>query len=194
MRQWCHKTKQKVNVMTKVNFVSAWMSDVRGAEYGFFKAVIYALEQFQENNNLPLTAMVAICNGKPFQSYKIVSGDRMSYATPLKRILDKALSDATITFKDGKAKWKVGANGGVNADILAGLRILVAGNPNLRTTSQAFKDAFPKAETMRKVKDAEKVSTAVLKMLIDNGLTLGDVLPVLQAKAVAANLKVEAGF
>ena len=179
--------KAKVNVMTK-NLVSAWMSDVRGAEYGFFKAVIYALEQFSEKNNLPLTAMVAICNGKPFQSYKIVSGDRLAYAAPLKRILDKALSDATLTFKDGKAKWKVGPNGGVNKDILDGLRILVAGHPNLRVTSQAFKDAYPKAAPQKKVKDAEKVSTAMLKMLTDNGLTLGDVLPLLQAKAVEASL------
>lgn len=163
------------------NLVSAWMSDVRGAEYGFFKAVIYALEQFQEKNNLPLTAMVAICNGKPFQSYKIVSGDRLAYAAPLKRILDKALSDATLTFKDGKAKWKVGPNGGVNTDILGGLRILVAGHPNLRINSEPFKKAFPKPEPKaKKFKDAEKVANDVFKLLVANGLALGDVMPQLQ--------------
>lgn len=44
--------------MENKNLVSSWASNVRGAEYGFFKAVIYAVEQFKEKNNLPLTALV----------------------------------------------------------------------------------------------------------------------------------------
>lgn len=172
--------------MSDKNLVLSWASNVRGAEYGFIKAVIYALEQFQHKNNIPLSAMVALCNGKSFGTYKIVEGDRLAYATPLKRILGKALSDATLTFKDGKAKWKVGANGGVNADVLELLRRL-ATVPGISIRHESFKTAFPKDATKSKAKkDATKVAKDMFKVLADNGLALGDVMPHLQALVAQA--------
>ena len=53
------------------DYVKAWVSNARGAEYGFFKAVEYALEQFGEKNNKPMYALIAFTNGKSFGSYKI---------------------------------------------------------------------------------------------------------------------------
>ena len=46
--------KAKVNEMANKNMVRAWGSNVRNAEYGFFKALVWALEQFQHKNNAPL--------------------------------------------------------------------------------------------------------------------------------------------
>jgi hypothetical protein len=125
------------------DLVASWMGSVRGSEYGFLKAVVYALEQFEHKNNKPLSAMVAICNGKVFSGYKIVEGDRLPYAAPLKRILAKALSGCDLKFVDGKSKWKVAQNGGVNRDILDGLRVLVASDRTCSVRSDAFKEMFP---------------------------------------------------
>ena len=55
--------------------------------------------------------------------------------------VDVALSDVKIRFKEGKASVKVGENGGVNADIVQGLRTLAASNVGVK--SQAFENAFP---------------------------------------------------
>lgn len=176
------------------NQVQAWMSNVRGAEYGFLKAVVYALEQFEEKNNIPLTAMVAICNGKPFSTYRIVDGDRLQFAAPLKRVLDKALSGCKLTFKDGKAKWKVSANGGVNRDILEGLRVLSASGASIR--SQAFKDAFPVVKS-KKVKPHDEAVEAMAKRILkslenenearetEDSLTLGEIIEALRVAVTA---------
>ena len=167
-----------------IGFISDWMSHVRGAEYGFFKAVVYALEQFQNKNNLPLTAMVAICNGKTFKNYKIVEGDRLAFATPLKRILAKSLSNATLTFKDGKAKWKVGPNGGVNTEYLEALRILAAQGASIR--SQGFKETFPAPEKKAKPVDVNKSAEHVVKYLTNlEGVQPGEVLALVQSMLAA---------
>lgn len=174
------------------NLVQSWASNVRGAEYGFFKAVIYALEQFKEKNNLPLTALVAICNGKSFGTYKIIEGDRLAYATPLKRILDKVLDNCTLKFEGGKAKWKVGGNGGVNSEQLEGLRILVAGHANMTIRSEAFKTAYPavkKAVDPNKTVDIAKVKESAedhfVKYLKERGLKLEDIAQGILAKMSA---------
>ena len=132
---------------TNVNHVSIWAGNARKAEYGFLKAVLYALEQFQNKNNKPLYAMIAICGGKDFKGYKIENGYKLTqFNTPLKRILDVALSDVKIRFKEGKASVKVGDNGGVNGDVVQGLRTLIAGDKNIGVKSQAFENAFPRIE------------------------------------------------
>ena len=130
---------------SNVNHVSTWISNARNAEYGFFKATLYALEQFQNKNNKPLYAMIAICGGKDFKGYKIEQGYKLTqFNTPLKRILNVALSNVSIRFKDGKASVKVGENGGVNADRLQALRNLAASKVRQGVKSEAFDKAFPK--------------------------------------------------
>lgn len=144
------------------DFVKAWVSDARGAEYGFFKAVQYALEQFGEKNNKPMYALIAFTNGKSFGSYKIEDGYKLSqFSAPLKRILNVALSDVKFTFKDGKASCKVGKNGGLNNDVLEGVRTLAASKVGIK--SQAFKDAFPAPEKAVKPFDAQAWAERAIK-------------------------------
>ena len=74
--------------------LKSWVSNARGAEYGFFKAVQYALEQFGEKNNLPMYALIAFTNGKKYGGYKICGRRVFSlkqFSAPLKRILNVAL-------------------------------------------------------------------------------------------------------
>jgi hypothetical protein len=160
------------------DYVKAWVSNARGAEYGFFKAVEYALEQFGEKNNKPMYALIAFTNGKSFGSYKIEDGYSLSqFSAPLKRILNVALSDVKFTFKDGKASCKVGKNGGLNHDVLEGVRVLAASKVGVK--SQAFKDAFPAvaAAKVEKTRDQkrEQLINYMTKFAKDNGFTLAEV-------------------
>ena len=133
--------------------VKNWVSNARGAEYGFFKAVQYALEQFGEKNNLPMYALIAFTNGKKYGTYKIEEGYSLKqFSAPLKRILAVALDDVKFTFKDGKPCVKVGKNGGLNLEGLQKVAGLAASNCAIRST--AFDDAFPKPEKPVKEFDA----------------------------------------
>jgi hypothetical protein len=176
------------------NMVQTWASDVRSAEYGFFKAVVFALEQFQNKNNLPLTQLVAFCNGRTFnhgkdgQSSKTVSdrvkGEAKSlsqYRAPLKRILDQALSGTKLVFKDGKAKWEVSPNGGVNNDALEAVRMLAAQKCTVK--GDAFKDAFPVVKKAVKAwtdEQREAHARRVLKTATEHGMTTGEYIQMLQ--------------
>ena len=172
---------------TNVNYVSIWAGNARKAEYGFFKATLYALEQFQNKNNKPLYAMIAICGGKDFKGYKIENGYKLTqFNTPLKRILDVALSDVKIRFKDGKASVKVGENGGVNADIVQGLRTLAASNVGVK--SQAFENAFPRIEKekpqLTNEKAIDKLHTYMQKIADELGVPFTQVQAMASATAL----------
>ena len=149
------------------DYVKNWVSNARGAEYGFFKAVQYALEQFGEKNNLPMYALIAFTNGKKYGNYKIEDGYSLKqFSAPLKRILAVALSDVKFTFKEGKAGVVVGDNGGLNREGLEKVMMLAASNCAIR--SDAFNNAFPKPVVEPKQRDvadeanklADKAKTA----------------------------------
>lgn len=169
--------------MTK-DLVNDWVSNARGADYGFFKAIVWALEQFEQKNNRPLYAMIAISNGKKFGNYKIIEGERLAYASPIRRILKVTLPNTIFVFKDGQAKVSLvkGANGHtVSDDHMQALRMLAAQNVTVRNS--AFKDAFPVEPKVTK-RDADSVSKAVTKLLKDNDLQLGDIIELVRAAMV----------
>ena len=135
------------------DYVKSWVSNARGAEYGFFKAVQYALEQFGEKNNLPLYALIAFTNGKKYGTYKIEDGYSLKqFSAPLKRILAVALSDVKFTFKDGKAGVVVGKDGGLNLEGLQSVAMLAASKCAVKST--AFDNSFPRPEKPAKEFDA----------------------------------------
>lgn len=167
-----------------VDLVTKFASNARGAAYGFFPAVIYALEEFEKRNNVPMYRLMALVNGKTYnnsQRDKSLKGlvnasedadangtpVRMKqFATPLKNILAVALSDVKFTFRDGKAGVKVGKNGGVNGDVLQEMRDLLAFWKNISVDSDVFKSKFP---TPKKEK-AKTVDTVKAKARLDNYL------------------------
>jgi len=167
------------------DYVKSWVSNARGAEYGFFKAVEYALDQFGQKNNKPIYALIAFTNGKSFGNYKVEDGYKLSqFSAPLKRILAVALSDVKFTFKDGKASCKVGKNGGLNHDVLEGVKVLAASKVGVK--SKAFAEAFPtltkpKAEKTD-VQRREQLHNYMAKFAKDNGLSIE------QVKAMASAL------
>ena len=183
------KTVNTVKTATKNDPVNNWISNARNAEYGFFKATLYALEQFQNKNNKPLYAMIAICGGKDFKGYKIENGYKLTqFNTPLKRILDVALSDVKIRFKEGKASVKVGENGGVNAEYVQGVRNLAASGVGIK--SDSFDRDFPKPEKKVVEYTVEKADAEIVKLLTKISTQLG--LTIDQAKAKVSATKVAA--
>lgn len=160
------------------DMVQKWVSNAKGAEYGFFKAVEYALEQFGQKNNKPMYALIAFTNGKQFGSYKIEQGYTLTqFSAPLKRILAVALSDVKFIYKDGKAKCKVGENGGLNHDVLEGVKNLAASKVGVK--SKAFSDKFPviKKGVAEKTTEQkrEQLHNYVTKFAKDNGFTVEQV-------------------
>lgn len=147
------------------DFVQSWVGNARNSEYGFFKAVTYALEQFGEKNNKPLYALIAFTNGKRFGSYKIEEGYTLTqYSVPLKRILSKALSDVKFIFKDGNAKVKVGENGGLNHDVLREMtELLTFYNGRVGVKSEQFKEMFPVAKKEAKEFDVSAWAERAVK-------------------------------
>lgn len=81
---------------------SKWASDLRSAEYNFLPTVVEALEQFNNGNTTDLAKLLCITHGKKSGIIKVVEGDRMAYAAPLKRILAKALDGVEAKFDKKK--------------------------------------------------------------------------------------------
>lgn len=181
------KTVNTVKTATKNDPVNNWISNARNAEYGFFKATLYALEQFQNKNNKPLYAIIAFTNGKSFGRYEIEQGYTLTqFKMPLKRILDKTLSNVDFRFKDGKASVKVGENGGVNADRLQALRNLAASKVKQGVKSEAFDKAFPKLTKekapLTKEKAQENLHNYMAKMADALGMPFNQVQAMASAK------------
>ena len=171
-----------MNGNTMSDAVQNFISNARGAEYGFLKAVAHSLECFGEKNNKPLYALMAFTNGKKFGGYKIEEGHSLvQFSTPLKRILKVALSDVKFTFKEGKAGVKVGKNGGLNHDVLEGVKVLAASKT--RVKSEAFANAFPVIKNSITKTPEQKnalLHAYMAKFAKDNSLSIG------QVKAIAS--------
>lgn len=172
--------------MAKQNAIDVWASGAKQGQYGFIKAIIFGLEQFQSGNRLPLTKMIALSNGKTWNGKSDVK--LTGFSTPIKRVLDKALSDCKLTFKDGKSSWVVGDNGGVNADVVSGLRVLAA-VPHIHVGHEAFKKAFPAPDknapvVTNKLKNARKASAlkSLEKTAKELGMSVQEFLAFLSAK------------
>lgn len=172
----------------QMTIVRSWASNVRGAEAGFLKAVVWSLEQFQHKNNAPLAEMVALCAGKTLKGFKTLEGEKLAqFNVPLRLILSHVLADTKLTIKDGREKFVVGANGGVNSDRLEALRMIVA--QGLTVRSDAFKSAFPKVVKEAAPKDDAAIREQFLKYAAkfakDHNLSVDTLRHMLDAKPTA---------
>lgn len=154
------------------NHVNNWLSNMRGAEYGFFKAVVQALESFNDGDKNSLGKLLCITHGRTCKRLKIVEKDRMPYATPLKRILDHALENVTYKFdkdQDFGVVFVKGDNGGVSSDRIEALRML--GAKTIR--DKAFKETFPAIKkTEVKPREDKAVVVSGIKSAKKNGMAM----------------------
>ena len=157
------------------NQVNTWIKDTRNSEYGFFKAVVFALESFNNGDGNSLGKLLSITHGKTAKRLKTVQGDRLQYATPLANILSHALEGVEFKY-DKTADFGVvftrGDNGGASTDRIEALKVL--GRTSIRCDT--FKAAFPKIAKDKKKKTLEqkqKQATAWLqKFAKDNGMSV----------------------
>lgn len=155
--------------------VKNFLSNAQGAEYGFFKAVVQALESFNEGDTNSLGKLLVVTHGKVCKRIKRKEPARLVYATHLKRILDHSLEGVTYKFNkelDFGVSFEKGDNGGVNTDRIEALKVLAG--KSIR--DKAYKDAFPviKKETGEKtLEQKQKQAQAWLaRFAKDNGMTV----------------------
>ena len=181
--------------------IQKFASNARGAEYAFLPAVAYALEQFRNKNNLPMYRMIAFVNGKTFTSDEgkaiaVVSGGEQGaklteFATPLKRVLNRALSDVQFKTVKGKMRAVVGDNGGVNGDVLNEITdLLKLYNNRVSARGDAFKSMFPAPVREKKEKSLQEQQTQLANYLTKFAET--HKISLQAAIAMASNVKVDA--
>lgn len=154
--------------------IQKFASNSRGADTAFLPAVLFALEQFENKNNHHIYQLIAFVKGFDYSSgVKVLEyeGDEAGlrvkqkrFAPMFQRIINKAFSNTTFTFKDGKAKAKVGKNGGLNGDVVVELRELLAlYNNNLVIDHKSVQAMFPTKKTERNIKTAAQWAEAQVK-------------------------------
>tara|TARA_R110000787_G_scaffold169684_1_gene282380 strand:+ start:217 stop:801 length:585 start_codon:yes stop_codon:yes gene_type:complete len=174
-------------VTPSANAVETFISNSRGAEYGFFKAVQVALINFKDKNNLSFYKLAAYTNGKKFGRVQAdPSGKRFN--SPLKRIIEQALPNVKLVFKDGKCAVKIEGeidiklldNAIKSVEMLAASKTMIA--------SEAFDNAFPKPDVLPTIKTVDQQRDQLTKYLEkfakDNGITFEN------AKAMVSSLSV----
>ena len=167
--------------------VQTFIANNRGAEYGFFKAVQVALINFKAKNNLDFYRLAAYTNGKKFGRVQAdPTGKRFN--SPLKRILEKALPNVKLVFKDGKCAVKI--EGEIDAQLLdnaiKAVEMLAASKAMIK--DEAFDNAFPKPDVAPAIKTVdqqrEQLTNYLEKFAKDNGITFEN------AKAMVSSLSV----
>lgn len=150
--------------------VQTWLGNVQGSEYGFFKAVVQALESFNNGDTNSLGKMLCITHGKTCKRIKRKELERLPYAAHLKRILSYAFEGVEYKFSkdaDFGVVFNRGDNGGVNTSYIEALKIL--GGKTVR--AKEYKEAFPPIVKEQKTREADAVVQSSIRMAKKNGLT-----------------------
>jgi len=169
--------------------VKDWGSDIRNAETRFFPMVADCLEQLNNGNSTDLAKLLCITHGKKSSIITVIEGERLKFATPLKRILNYALEGVEIKFdakKKAGVRIKVGDNGGASTDRIQALRNL--GKATI--ASDAFKAAFPVLTAAKPEKShdqrVEQLHTYMAKMAKEMGVSFAQVQAMASAKPTQA--------
>lgn len=157
------------------NYTQTWLNNATGAEYGFIRAVVHALESFNNGDTNALGKMLTVTHGKKCKRIKRQEPERLVYAAPLKRILGHALEGVSYKFNkdaDFGVVFECGDNGGVSLEHIKALKQF-AGKT---VRDKGFKEAFPvikkdKGEVTLEQKQAKAKAWAE-RFAKDNGMTV----------------------
>lgn len=136
--------------------VSAWLSDAKSSEYGFLKAAYMAIVQFEKGNRDPLAKLLTVTQGKKAKRLRIIEGNKMVFAAPLKRLCQVILPNVKAKHNPGSdfgMQWTVdkSANTPVDMEKLDVLRQLAGVDSEgkwdrdnaVSPFGKNFKEAFP---------------------------------------------------
>jgi len=166
------------------NNVANWASNVRGAEYNFLPTVVRAFEQFNNGNTTEIAKLLCITNGRKSGIIKVIEGDRLQYAAPLKRIMAKVFEGVEWKFNSKNKSgvvFKMSDNGGANTDQIEGLRVL----GKVRINSDVFKKAFPVVKKEHEPKTTEQIREQFWNFMEKFSKDTGT--PMAQVKAIASS-------
>lgn len=128
--------------------VENWLSNVRGAESGFFKAVHSAMLEARDKGNWnDLARLLCVVNGKKAKRVKVIEKERLPFAVPLKNIMEHVLNGVSFKYdpeRDYGVKFSKKDNWGFDDDKILALDLLSVQKLTIR--SEAYKKAFPKIE------------------------------------------------
>jgi hypothetical protein len=154
----------------KTSPINAWALSARSADQKFNATVAYALEQFENGNHSELAKLICVTKGKTCKGIKVIDGERLPFAAPLRRILEKAFVGVTMKFDKnlplGVKFTKNGDNAGIDSEVVEALRVL--GKQTYR--SEAFKKAFPapqKNKAELTLEEKQKRARAAIKRFAD---------------------------
>lgn len=178
--------------------IQSFASSARGAETKFLPAVLYALEQFENGNYSQLYSLIAFVRGVELKGgLRVLKYDGDSdaglvakqkrFAPMFKRVLARAFSETTFSFKDGQCKVKKSKQGGLNADVVRELRELLAlYNNNIVIDHKAVQSLFPavKAEKKDKTRAQEhkRLNEYLNKFAEEMGMTREQLMAFANAK------------
>jgi hypothetical protein len=178
---WRETMANDLIVVDGSRLVLGFLSDAKSAEKNFVPAVVAALESFKAGDANLLARMITTCNGRSAKRIRKVETGKLVYAAPLKRVLQVALMGVTMKADketDFGVKFTKGDNGGVSESVLQALRDM--GSVSFR--SDKFKKAFPAPKSNKALKDADDVADKVVKEMMENHLTPGDMFDLIRAK------------
>lgn len=160
--------------------VNTWASNARRAETEFFGTVARSLEQFNNGNFSDLAKLLCITHGKKSKAIKTIEGERLKFASHLKRILNASV-EGEISYKFDPASTfgvvitKGGDNAGFSPARIEALKML--GQATVQ--SKAYKETFPVKKSAPKKKTAKEKAATMGK-----GKTRAEILAM--AKELAA--------
>lgn len=171
---------------SNVSPVMVWAESAVELEYGFLPVVVEALDQWDQGNRTDLSILLTVTHGIKTTLVPTIEGERMKFATPLKKILSIVMPD--LSYKADKKKasgvtYSVNINveGDENyhadpAEMRAWLVEIADGTTTIK--GEAFKSwleagTAPKETPARTLDEtaekAEKDALRLIKAAMDNG-------------------------
>lgn len=88
--------------ISNVSPAQQWATDAVNLERGFLPAVVEALTQWDNGNRTDLSILLTVTHGIKTDLVPVIEGQRLPFATPLKKILGFVMPD--MTYKADKKK------------------------------------------------------------------------------------------
>ena len=177
-----------INEQTKaLDFITDFLRDAGGAQRNFLPAMYLAFNQAKVSDNWqPLSKLWTIANGKKGARIRKVEPNKLTYAAPMKRLMQHVLQGYKPKFDDRAeygTNWEKHGNVGFNDTALQRIKDMI--DHDLDHTTKHFKEAFPSlTEKKQKAQDEliKAKAQSLKKWAEENDIPLSVLIHALDAK------------
>lgn len=178
----------EINEETKaLDFITDFLRDAGGAQRNFLPAMLLAFNQAKSSNNWqPLSKLWTVANGRKGSRIKRVEPNKLTYAAPMKRLMQHVLQGYKPKFDDRAefgTNWEKHGNVGFNEEALTKIKEMV--DNKLDHTTKTFKEYFPSLSVKKEKEETAKMETFVayiIKRAMAEGLNIQHVAMAITAK------------